>query len=311
MRVTLREIAARTCKRRDSWWTVLLVDPIAVRIVWLVQPYRYLTPAVFTALAFVFAVAAAAAFMKGTPGVVSIGAVLFYISFLFDCVDGKVARLRGGSFVGIWLDFIVDRARFLLAAGALFIGQYRVSDDPTFLAIGAAVVIFDLFHYVNGAEVMQIRDSMHRALGSAPRDTPQSMTTLARPTPTMRAFEAAAAWLRRFRIRPRLFSGIEFEQAIGVVAPLSGSILLVSDAALALGVVSEVAVIVLLVRSARATTRTLQHAGPANAVLITQPVDRVGGPAEQTGWQSTDDGGTHDGGTYPDGQPGLRLQQEA
>ncbi|MFL5286419.1 MAG: hypothetical protein ACJ8AW_36945, partial [Rhodopila sp.] len=33
VKVTLQEIRERTYKPRDAWWTVLLVDPLAARLV--------------------------------------------------------------------------------------------------------------------------------------------------------------------------------------------------------------------------------------------------------------------------------------
>src|SRR5690606_27356459 len=96
-RFTLQEIRERTYKVRDAWWTVWLVDPIASRLVWLVSPVRWLTPNVLTFIAFLLGVGSAACFAQGDRAWLVAGALLFHLSFVFDCMDGKIARLKGNG----------------------------------------------------------------------------------------------------------------------------------------------------------------------------------------------------------------------
>ena len=67
-RLSLGEIRTRTYKDRDAWWTVWLVDPLASRLVWLVAPYRWITPNRLTIAAFLFGVGAAACLLRSRPG---------------------------------------------------------------------------------------------------------------------------------------------------------------------------------------------------------------------------------------------------
>src|SRR4051812_7619286 len=99
-RSSLQEIREQTYKVRDAWWTVLLVDPLAARLVRLVAPYRWITPNLLTGLATLLGVASAACFLApnvlaGGRGWLVAGAALFHLSFVVDCMDGKVARLNG------------------------------------------------------------------------------------------------------------------------------------------------------------------------------------------------------------------------
>ena len=94
-RLTLQEIRDRTYKDRDAWWTVWLVDPVASRLVRLVAPYRWITPNRLTMTAFVFGLAAAACFAQQDRAWLVAGAVLYHLSFVIDCMDGKIARLNG------------------------------------------------------------------------------------------------------------------------------------------------------------------------------------------------------------------------
>ena len=58
-----------------------------------------------------------------------VGAVLFYVSFLFDCVDGKVARALGTmSPDGVTLDQIADGARRASVSLGLAVYLWKVAD---------------------------------------------------------------------------------------------------------------------------------------------------------------------------------------
>ena len=93
----------------DSWWTVVAIDPIAIRLVPWLSRRSAVTPTRLTLTAFVLGLGAAVAFALDAHVV---GAILYEIRFLFDCLDGKVARHRGetseaGGFVDVACDMLV------------------------------------------------------------------------------------------------------------------------------------------------------------------------------------------------------------
>src|ERR1700730_16829398 len=131
----LAQLRTVTYKRRDSWWTVLLVDPLAIYLVRLADRLRWATPNRITALAFLAGLAAAGAVVAsapgtggpgaGGPGWLAVGALLYHLAFVLDCVDGKLARWqRRSSVIGGWLDFSLDQIRVVICALALLGGQY-------------------------------------------------------------------------------------------------------------------------------------------------------------------------------------------
>src|SRR5215211_4136846 len=122
---TLAELRAATYKNPDAWWTVLLVDPLAVRVLRWITPIRWVTPNRVTVTAFAFALGAAWSFLLAETRWLLLGALLYYVGFLLDCVDGKLARWQGsGTLFGAWLDYIFDRLRVLVCTLALMGGQY-------------------------------------------------------------------------------------------------------------------------------------------------------------------------------------------
>jgi phosphatidylglycerophosphate synthase len=262
VRPTLDEIRARTCKPKDAWWTVWLVDPVAVRLVRLVSPYRWMTPNRITALAFALGLGAAAAFAGRTTGWLIAGALLFHLSFVVDCVDGKIARLNGtGSLVGMWLDFVLDRVKVMICAAALFGGQFARTGDRAYLVAGVAVVVLDLFRYVNSAQIGQVYRAVHGDDA---------------PPPPVRGLRAG---LLRRRVRAHLVSGIEFEMFVFIVGPLTTLVLPVTVAAAVLLLVFEVILVARMVRAARSQDAVEQrHVGdrlePGLGVQLQRP--RVG-----------------------------------
>jgi phosphatidylglycerophosphate synthase len=276
--LTVAEIKARTCKERDSWWTVLLVDPVAVRLTRFVAPVRWITPNRVTLTAFTIGLLAAACFAQGSRGWLVAGAVCYYVSFLLDCVDGKVARLNGtGSIFGMWLDYILDHVRIITCVTALFGGQYAATHNVAFLITGAGVLVLELFHYVNSQEIFQINTEMRTrleakrvaaGLGSelgepldpaeaAKRPGNRSIMQLAGDDLSNGVFGRIRAWLKRSRIRPHLVGGIEFQMAVLIVAPLTGAIIAVSAVAAGLMLFFELAVIYMIYRAAKSVTQQI------------------------------------------------------
>jgi phosphatidylglycerophosphate synthase len=224
------EIRDRTYKQRDAWWTVLLVDPLAVHLVRFVAPYRWITPNLLSFVAFLFGLGAAACFATGERWWLVAGALLFHLSFVVDCMDGKVARLNGtGTMFGVWFDFIFDRVRVVLCAVALMGGQYARTGDVAWVWLAAGVIGVDLFRYLNGAQMAKIKATMQVKLDEARGVTPSAVEvddegdTEPDPAgPATSPYDRVRNALLRRRIRIHLFSGIEFEMTVFIVGPLIG-----------------------------------------------------------------------------------------
>lgn len=119
----------------DSAWTVLVIDPVAQRVLPWVNRRRWITPMGLTVAATVLGVVSAVMFALSwsVPA-----ALLFEFRFLIDCLDGRVARIRGtSSAAGARADVVGDRivlvsvlAGVSWSAGVLWLG-----------ALGAAAYI--------------------------------------------------------------------------------------------------------------------------------------------------------------------------
>lgn len=289
---TLADVREQTYKPRDSWWTVWLVDPLASRLVTFTANRTSITPNQLTLAALFLGLVSAVCFFLGDWYWLITGAALFHLSFVLDCMDGKVARLKdNGSVFGSWLDYVFDRIRVLICAIALMGGQFLQTDNPVFLWFLLGIVFTDMFRYLNSPQMAKVRSAMRRHIAQAIREveettegdtsgvlraagtfgrddsgadhlgdddasvsiggtervnSPSAAThyaepdQVAQPTATSKAKELQSTTLqkgfdRRFpwyrhmrdslranRIRPHLFSGIEYQMGVFIVAPLVG-----------------------------------------------------------------------------------------
>ncbi|TQN32725.1 CDP-alcohol phosphatidyltransferase-like enzyme [Haloactinospora alba] len=265
---TLADVREHTYKRRDAWWTVFLVDPLASRLVLFTANRTSITPNQITAGAGVLGAGSAVAFALGTWPWLVLGGVLFHLSFVLDCMDGKIARLKGnGSVFGAWVDFVFDRVRFFVCMMALLLGQWVATGQVVFLLLAPVVTFLDLMRYLNASQVAKTRSTMRQKLRAAAAgedvseagpDDPESTEDdgdnaaagtgrrLTGDTPGGGTHQDAAdtgqtgtrgadadqgggsGWyerlrstLLRSRVRMHLFSGIEFEMFVCVVAPVT------------------------------------------------------------------------------------------
>ncbi|NEC64633.1 CDP-alcohol phosphatidyltransferase family protein [Streptomyces sp. SID9727] len=160
-KLSLRAVQKLTCKKRDAWWTVLLVDPVATRMLIVMAKFKFITPNRVTWSALFVGLGSAYFFLKGDTASLVIGAALYHLSFILDCIDGKLARLKGnGTVFGGWLDYVFDRIRVLFCALALMGGQYLSTHNELYLLAALAVVFLDMLRYVDALQIYKMRMSM-------------------------------------------------------------------------------------------------------------------------------------------------------
>jgi phosphatidylglycerophosphate synthase len=329
---TLDDVRA-TYKKRDAWWTVFLVDPLVARMIIPLANRTKITPNQVSVTSFVVGLLAAAAFWQGDHPALVVGALLYHISFVLDCVDGKIARLKGtGSVFGMWLDYSFDRYRVLACTGALMYGQYQRSGEIYFIWLAVLVTFLDMLRYMDALQVYKLRQEMGRRLRGAAR--PKSRTVLhqvpankaarflpvggaqdlgyhrvptasspeavvyARGRATRRKPQALTYvlqqefwsrfgwWARvrevtmRRRVRPHLFSGVEYQMCIFIVGPLLDAVLGAVLVSAVLLLVFEVALIYKLLLSSRDFQREMRRlSGPGDhGRAVTAAATAVGAP---------------------------------
>ena len=125
-------------KKKDiNLWTEWVCRPPAAVFVWLLKGTP-VTPNQVTFLSAVVAAGAAAMFAMLPGHLWLVAAVLvFEFSFVLDCVDGQLARIRKtASPLGHLLDFLMDELKAMLIFGCVAVRLWRGGGDDMFMLVG-------------------------------------------------------------------------------------------------------------------------------------------------------------------------------
>jgi len=129
-------------KRRDiNWFTEWVARPPAAVVVYALRGTP-VTPNQVTFLSAAIAAAACAMFaLCPGYGALVAAAAVFELSFVLDCADGQLARLRKtASPLGHLLDFLMDELKAMLLLGCVAVRLWRASGDDRVLLVGLAAV---------------------------------------------------------------------------------------------------------------------------------------------------------------------------
>lgn len=137
------EVAAiyrQSKKKQDiNWFTEWIARPPAAVVVYALRDTP-ITPNQVTFLS-AFVAAGACALLIACLGWIPlvIAAALFEFSFVLDCADGMLARLRRlASPLGHLLDFLMDELKAMLLYGAVAVRMWRETGDVRMLLVGIA-----------------------------------------------------------------------------------------------------------------------------------------------------------------------------
>lgn len=126
MKYTYNEVK-ESFHNQESWLNVLLIKYITIPITFLVVNYTRVTPNIISAISLVFGIMSAFFYFSGS---LMLGAVFYIISYIFDAIDGKVARLtKTGKVYGAWLDIFIDRINLMLISTAISYNFFIENED--------------------------------------------------------------------------------------------------------------------------------------------------------------------------------------
>jgi hypothetical protein len=136
--ITIQQIKKEGFKKRDTIWAVIFWNPLAARLIWLIANFTKITPNNLTTISLIIGLLSGIFFIKGD---LILGAILFQISYLFDAMDGKLARVqKKSSNIGELYDNITDRIKIFVWTTSLFIGI--TFNFPQYYSILLTVILF-------------------------------------------------------------------------------------------------------------------------------------------------------------------------
>jgi len=127
------DVYRQTRKKPDLLWNTYVARPVAAVVVGALQGTP-ITPNQITLSAVLVALASAAilVLVPGYAGLVA-AVIVFELSYVLDCADGMLARLRGTqSTGGHLLDFLMDEIKAFVLLGAAAVRLFRFADAPWF-----------------------------------------------------------------------------------------------------------------------------------------------------------------------------------
>ncbi|HWA77633.1 MAG TPA: CDP-alcohol phosphatidyltransferase family protein [Polyangiaceae bacterium] len=135
--MSAREVYLKTRKVPDLFWNLYVCRPIAAVLVDGLKNTR-VTPNQITMSALVVATVASL-ILLAVPGWLGLvlGILVFEFSYVLDCADGMLARLRGtASPTGHLLDFLMDEIKAFILLAAVAARLFLERQEPRFLLIG-------------------------------------------------------------------------------------------------------------------------------------------------------------------------------
>ncbi len=187
-------------KRKDAWWTVAVIDPLAAPLLRALLAKRWITANRLSAASLAVALAAGAAFAAER---LVAGALLFQLSFLLDCMDGKLAHSRGqSSRYGGYVDSLVDAFRVVACFAGLV---YAIADDAGFERRDiVAVALYPVLAYT----VIVTGKAWPDRGAAEPLELPASTRAFVRAVPSRAGTP---------------MSGVDGEAVLYTLAPLAGA----------------------------------------------------------------------------------------
>ena len=147
-----RQKIQEAIKKKDGWWASLFSGKVANIFLRFVADIGWITPNFVTTLSLLLCFIACYFISFGVQPNLMIGAVLIQFVFVFDCLDGQLARYRNAmSNFGAWYDRITDRVKDFLIYFSIAFGYFKVYDDWVIwpLAMLSLFFVYLFDYYVN------------------------------------------------------------------------------------------------------------------------------------------------------------------
>jgi CDP-alcohol phosphatidyltransferase len=133
----IRDTYRRTSKAKDIFWNRFVARPLAAPLVMILERSRVTPNQITIASLAVFLVAAALLIVLPGHGGLAIAVAVIQLSYVLDCVDGQLARLRGTSSpIGAHFDFLMDELKAFVLVAAVAARLFDETGSPRMLLEG-------------------------------------------------------------------------------------------------------------------------------------------------------------------------------
>jgi len=146
-----RKLLKETYKPREEWWSRVFASPVALGLLCLVGDWKLITPNRLTIASFLLTLLVAALILTGSAGELRLAAVLLQVAYIFDCMDGQLARYRKQtSDLGAFLDKSLDFFKIAILVFSLSMQAFHHSQSEVPLLLGFLCIFLTcLLPYLN------------------------------------------------------------------------------------------------------------------------------------------------------------------
>ena len=152
----IRSRIKQAVKNEDGIIATLISSKFSAFLLRFIGPTS-ITPNQVSAFSLFLSFIAAYFFYLGNYRSLVIGAVMIQVHFIFDCLDGELARFQQKtSIYGGWLDQMIDRISEFLFLFGLTWGLFRSSGDWWLWPLGGAAFFSLFMYYFSDAAILPL-----------------------------------------------------------------------------------------------------------------------------------------------------------
>jgi phosphatidylglycerophosphate synthase len=146
-KLNIKEIKEITFKKENDIYHVFITEPLSLPVLYLIQNIKIITPNLISFLGFILTLVATWFFFKGS---FIIGALMYFISYFTDSLDGKLARLRKtANPFGGFVDSVFDTFRTpILTLGLIFYLSYSFNHILIFVILVIYPILILSYDYL-------------------------------------------------------------------------------------------------------------------------------------------------------------------
>jgi len=135
-----------TFKVRQEWWSRVFASPVAHTILCLIADLKFITPNRLTLFSFLLTIIVAVLIFTGSSIELKIAGILLQTAYIFDCMDGQLARYRNiSSELGSFLDKSLDYFKISILIFAITMESLHRTERDFALFLGFSCMFLTCF----------------------------------------------------------------------------------------------------------------------------------------------------------------------
>ena len=131
---------------REEWWSRVFATPVGYGILHFIADFKFVTPNLLTVLSLFFVLLTSFIINSSISYSLILAAITLQVAYIFDCMDGQLARYRGvSSNLGAFLDKCLDYIKFPFLLLALAKSVFDKSGDVVIIYVAMITSFFICF----------------------------------------------------------------------------------------------------------------------------------------------------------------------